>query len=211
MKKAFLWVLCILLIIISVKGPQGFVFPMWILVYLFREKLRAFLDHFPRWIAFIGSGLLFGLLTEVFAIAQNWNAPANKKVLLHPDPLIDLLFGLLYYGLFIITWYLLVRKVRFSGSQIFILSGIFGVISEQNGAIFFGSIANPIMGSLLAFLVMSVYGIFPLLAYLLTQHRFTESSPPKEWQYLLVCLSLFFFWALYGNFIYKPLLLLFPK
>ena len=211
MRKILLWILFIILVLFSLNGPMGFIFPMWIMVYLFKDRLQRFLDRFPLWVAFISGGLAFGLLTEIFAILQNWNVPPGKRILLHPNPFIDLVMGAFYYLLFIITWYLILGRIKFSKSAVFILSGVFGILTEQGGAIASGIIANPFLGTLTAFLVMSVYGIFPMLAVMLSETRFPERPQPKVWQYPLALFFLFVFWAVYGNIFYKALLSIFPK
>lgn len=211
MRKFLLWVLLIAVILFSLDSPMGWVFPMWIAVYLFKDRFKHLLERWPAGVGFIASGLTFGLLTESFAILDNWNVPPDQKILLHPNPFIDLLMGLFYYLLFIVTWYLILRKTNLSKSAIFILSGLFGLAVEQDGAILSGLLANPILGTLMAFLVMSVYGIFPMLAYALTEDRFPERANPRSWHYPLALLSLFVFWAVYGNVFHKALLALFPK
>ena len=211
MRKFLLWVLLITLVLFSLDSPMGWVFPLWIVVYGFRERLKRVLDRWPRAPAFIVSGLAFGLLTETFAILDNWDVPPDQKILLHPNPFVDLLMGFFYYLLFIVTWYLILRKLNFSKGAVFILSGLFGLAVEQGGAILAGLLANPILGILLAFLVMSVYGIFPMLAYTLTEDRFPERTKPRLWHYPLALFSLFVFWAMYGNVIHNGLLALFPK
>jgi hypothetical protein len=134
-----------------------------------------------------------------------------QKILLHPNPFYDLLMGVFYYSLFVITWYLILRKIGFSQSAVFIVSGLFGILTEQCGAIARGMWAQPIFGSLMAFMIMNVYGIFPMLAYMLTKDRFHERPRPKIWQYPLALFFLFVFWAVYGNLFHNVVIGLLPK
>ncbi|MHB1157880.1 MAG: hypothetical protein ACYC26_13715 [Phycisphaerales bacterium] len=210
MRQFFLWVLLTALVLFSLNSPMGWVFPIWIVVHLFRDRLKRFLDRRPLGVGFILSGLAFGLLTEGFAILDNWNVPPDRKILLHPDPAVDLLMGFFYYLLFIVTWYLILRQRDFPKSAIFILSGLFGLATEQGGAVLAGLPSNPILGVWMAFLVMSVYGIFPMPAYALTEHRFPVRAKPRPWHYPPALFFLFAFWAVYGNVIHKSLLALFP-
>ncbi len=184
---------------------------MWILTYLYKEKLKLITDRFPLPLAFILSGIFFGLLTESFAILENINKPMTERILLHPDPLHDLLMALFYYSLFIITWYLILRKIRFSKRSVFIMSGIFGVLSEQGGAIAYGVVADPFLGTLMALLVMSVYGVFPLLAYMITKGRFVGGKKPHIKHYAITAFAFFLFFAIYGNFVHKALLAFFSS
>lgn len=207
MKRILLWILAIVLTLISLKSPQGLIFPMWILVYLYKENFKAVVDRFPLPIAFILSGLFFGLCTESFAILHNIHKPITERILLYQASITgDLLMAFFYYILFIVTWYILLRKIRFSKTAVFIVSGIFGIFSEQGGAVLYGIFANPFIGSLVAFLVMSVYGIFPLLAYTLTKERFIGGKKPHAKHYLIAAGAFFVFWAIYGNFVHKALL-----
>ena len=184
---------------------------MWIMVYLFQETLKKIFNQLPLPLAFLATGTIFGLLTEFFAVLNNLKLPPDKRILLHPNPAIDLLMGLFYYFLFIVTWYLLLRKIKFSKTAVFIFSGLFGIIVEQNGAILFGIFSNPLLGSLMAILVACVYGIFPLLAYTLTEERFIERRKVEPQHYLLAAFAFFLFWAIYGNIFYKGFIVLFPK
>lgn len=43
---------------------------------------------------FLGFGVFFGLLTEVLAIINNRSLPPEKRILLSPDPMLDLIYGL---------------------------------------------------------------------------------------------------------------------
>lgn|GEM_PF-1538582 len=46
----------------------------------------------PLSISFIGSGLFFGLLTEIFAIVNNLHLPPVQRILLSPVPVLDLVW-----------------------------------------------------------------------------------------------------------------------
>ena len=100
--KYLLWFLGILLAVIGISGnPMLLIFPMWIFTYLNREFLRRLVKGVPFSVSFIGFGVFFGLLTEVFAIINNRSLPPEKRILLSPDPMLDLIYGLFYYSLLI--------------------------------------------------------------------------------------------------------------
>ena len=181
-----------LLIVIFRDSPQAYIYPMALFVYVARKPLSDFLWRFPRGVAFLGLGTLLGLITEVFATFSNINLPPEDKVLLHPVPAYDLLFGLFYYFLFMLAWYVLLRKFAFSKTTVFIGSGLFGALVEQGG-------------------FHLVNAIFPTLTYLVTEDRFTDRLKPRWWQYGLIVPALFVFWAVYGNLVHPTLLELFPK
>ncbi len=46
----------------------------------------------PLSVSFIGSGLFFGLLTEIFAIVNNLHLPPEQRILLSPVPVLDLVW-----------------------------------------------------------------------------------------------------------------------
>lgn len=211
MKRTLLCISAIALTIFFLKDPIGLIFPMWIVVYLSQKKIRTITDRLPLSLAFIFSGLFFGIVTEFFAILDNQNKPAAERILLHPDPLKDIFMAFFYYGLFMLTWYLLLRKIRFSKKAVFLVSGVFGILSEQGGAIAQGIIASPVSGGAIAFLVMSVYGIFPLLAYTLTKERFIGGKRPHIKHYIIAGGAFFLFWGIYGNLVHKILLTFLEK
>jgi len=210
-RKFLPWLLTVGLVFLFRGSPMGWIFPMALGTFLLREKLARLLVRWPLWLAFPASGLVFGQLTECFAILQNWNLPPDRKILLHPNPLVDLLLGFFYYLLFALTWYLLLRRVRFSKGAVFLISGLFGLATEQGGAIVTGLLASPVWGSLMALFVMSVYGAFPALALLLSEARFPERRRPAVWHYPLALFCLFVFWVVFGIGIYRPLISVFPK
>ena len=200
-----------LLIVIFRDSPQTYIYPMALFVYAARKPLADFLWRFPRAVAFLGLGTLLGLITEVFATFSNINLPPEDKVLLHPVPAYDLLFGLFYYFLFMLAWYVLLRKFAFSKTTVFIGSGMFGALVEQGGMHLVNVVANPFWGSLMLVIIMSAYAIFPTLTYLVTEDRFEGRRKPQWWQYGLIAAALFVFWAIYGNLVHPTLLEIFPK
>ncbi|MDQ5962911.1 MAG: hypothetical protein QG653_718 [Patescibacteria group bacterium] len=209
LKNTILTLLLVATLIVGVNSPMLFIASLVIVIYLGRPvfiKLTARLSYQKTFLLY---GLLFGLLTEFFAILDNLHLLKEERILLHPEPVIDLVFGIFYYGLFIVAWLLLLRRYDFSKKTIFISSGIFGILSEQGGAIVLGIIASPLLGTLLAFLVMSVYGVFPTLAYYLASAKFPERQKPNYPQYLLIPITFFIFWAVYGNIFHKLLLMVF--
>ena len=206
MKKTFLTFLGIGFLLLSLQNPMLFIFPMWIFVLLFKPTLEEVFAYFSHGRGFIVAGLTLGLLTEIFAILNNLDLPPDERILLHPEPIPDLIYALFYYTILILTWYLLLRKIKFSKTDIFLLTGIFGIFTEEVGAVFLRIFSEPITGLLYALIIVFVYGIFPMLAYMITEEGFsTERSQPRIHHYLLAALALFFQYAIYGNFIYTTL------
>lgn len=192
-------------------GPMGWIFPMAAVVHRVRNPLRSFFQSWPTGLAFWITGWTAGLLIESFAILANRGKPPMERVLMHPDPLTDLVFGAFYYGLFMGVWWILLRRWAFSKPQVFLVSGLFGWITEQGGDIVIGVFAQPLLGVLMGILVMSVYGIFPALALLLTENRWPPRAPPGSRAFAAAGAGFFAFWAFYGLVVHRGLLAVFPK
>lgn len=203
----YLWIILALSVVISfLVSPMFFIFSMWVLVVLFEKQLKLLLDRFPVSVAFIGVGIIFGLVTEVFAIIENLDVPPEQRILLHADPFSDLVLGFFYYLFVIGTWYLLVKRYAYTKKELFLITGVYGIFTEEMGQVFIRMITIPFYGQLYAVYIVFVYGIFPMLAYHLTQDRFTKQHSKQIVARILIA-SVFMFiqWALYGNLVY-PLL-----
>lgn len=204
------WILVILLsalALVDVSSRQGLIFPIGLLAFMYRESLMQLSNRISFPLAYFVTGLFFGILTEVFAILGNLNLPTEQKVLLNQQSTMgDLSMGVVWYGLFLFTWYVLLQKINFSKRTVFIASGLFGILTENSGSILFGIIASPILGTILALMIGLVYAIFSYLAYLLTEHRFPIRNNPSPHHYALIPLFFFLFWAVYGNIIHPFLL-----
>ncbi len=206
MKKIIISLLGFALTLLSFGNPMLFIFPMWVFVVLFKAPLTRLFAKFPRDWGFVIAGVTFGLLTELFAIINSLDIPPDERILLHPEPIPDLIYGLFYYAFFILTWYWLLRRINFSKTEVFVLAGIFGIFTEEVGQVFIRIFTEPVTGFLYAIIVSFVYGIFPMLAYLLTKERFPEERKKSGIKaYLLVALALFVQYAIYGNFVYQNL------
>lgn len=179
---------------------------MAVLVYIFRTRFMALLNRFSLPVAFIGSGLFFGLLTESFAIWSNLHLPYAERVLLSPYPHIDLILGFFWYGLFVLMWYFLLKKYHYKKIEIYALAGAYGILLEQKG-VFLPMLFSPAF--IVPLFIMFVYAVFPILAYMLTEHRF-PARPQKTFliRYLLAFALLgthVLIWNFAGD-IYYPIL-----
>lgn len=208
MKTIFLVILSLFFLGISFDSPTGFIYAVGIVVYLLRNPLRRVFSFIPHPFGFIGLGIFFGLLTEGFAILDNLKRLPENRILIDADPMRDLFFGFFFYGFFILTWYVLLKRWRFSVWQVFALSGIFGILTEQfnpavgGPVILLQAIMNPLLGIPMALLIASVYGTFPSIAYLLTKEKFSNERRKIRYQtYCIVLVSFFVQWAIYGNIV----------
>ena len=195
-----------MLVIVQRADPMLMMIPLWIFTVLFKEPLRKFFGRFGGGWGFYLAGVVYGLMIETMAVLNNLSVPPQDRILLHPDPWIDLIYGLFYYGFVIAAWTLLLRKIEYTPAQVFILTGVYGIFVEETGQVFLRIFTQPLTGFLYALLVMVVYGLFPMLALSVSGSTFTDDRPParmKGWG--LALLALFFQYAVYGNTIY-PLL-----
>lgn len=205
-KKLLLFCLGMVFIVIGLSNPMTFIFALWVFVSLFKAPLVRVFSKIPGDFAFVVAGLLFGILTELFAIISNLSLPPDERILLHPDPLIDLIYGFLYYLFVILTWYFLLRRVCYSKIEIFLLTGIYGVFVEETGQVFLRIFSQPVTGVLYAIIVVFVYGIFPMLALMVAEKGFSGKRKESSLMYnFLAAFALFLQYAVYGNFVYPVL------
>ena len=90
MNRLLLWLLGLFLTLVGIcKNPMLLIFPMWIFTSLNKERLRRLVQGVSLRVSFIGFGLFFGMLTEVFAIVNNRHLPPEQRILLSPNPVLD--------------------------------------------------------------------------------------------------------------------------
>src|SRR5208283_5866426 len=119
MQRVLLWALGIFLTVVGIsRNPMLLIFPMWIFTYLNRDPLRRLVRGMPLSVSFIGFGLLFGLLTETFAIVNNRHLPPEQRILLSPVPILDLVYGIFFYLMLIVTWFALIKALTYSKSEV---------------------------------------------------------------------------------------------
>ncbi len=207
MKRVLLWALGIFLTIAGIsKNPMLLIFPMWIFTYLKREPLRRLVRGMPLSVSFIGFGLLFGMLTEIFAIVNNRHLPPEQRILLSPVPVLYLVYGIVYYLMLIVTWFVLIKALTYSKSEVFVISGIYGILTEEVGQVFLRIFTVPVIGLLYALIVSFVYGIFPMLAYMLSEEKLTTTRRQSLLvRFLIAAVALFAEWAVYGLFVLPAL------
>ncbi len=208
-------VLCGLLLV-SADEPMSLVFAIGIASILFRKPLLAWSATWQSSWWFVVLGIILGLYTEVCAILGNMHKPEAERILMSPHPAMDVVFGFFFYGLFILTWYAVLRRWNFSLWQVFWISGCFGILTEQfnpavgGPTILMSAFLNPVLGIPMALLIACVYGIFPTLAYFLTQHTFGLRKGVSKTGWMLVSSLLFLQWAIFGNILLPILKRVFP-
>lgn len=207
-KQVLFAVLGVLLTVLTFTDmPQSIEFACWMFGLAFTSSFQKFFSRFPAIWAFFMVGFGVGLLTELGAILGSLSIPAGERVLLAQDPVTDLLFGVFYYGLLMLTWVWLVRRYSYGPKEIFFITGLLGLATEEVGQVFLRFITNPISNLPYTLIVMSVYGIFPYLAALFTAGRIRSKYPSAGWlkRFFVAAFALFIFIAVFGNFLLPPL------
>jgi hypothetical protein len=130
----------------------------------------------PAWLGYLVLMVLVGFLTEILAWAGNYLARAEQPALLHPQLLYDLLLSPGIYAAWAVGWIVVTRRWRFSLTEVFIVQGVYGVLLEQQGAVFIKGLEAMPLGVVLWLYVFVVYGSAAGLAYLPFER---ELSPPQ--------------------------------
>ncbi len=157
MKKKHLILVAALvpIIMIPFTGLTWVIFSIYCFLVYFRKSsdIYAAIALNPRLKFFLFS-LLFGMITEVFAVVDNLPKPPDERILLNPDPMIDLYLALGYYSAFALVWTIAYHRFNFTHLSIFLIAGSFGLVFEQTGGILFS--LNPFI----YLYVFLVYGSF---------------------------------------------------
>jgi hypothetical protein len=166
MVATFKWISALLWLLGSPPDPTLLVYSVFIVTLvssLTLNKVRSFT------LRLVFALLLGGYLAEVLAWFSNRLANETNPALLHPELLPDLLLATGFYGGWAVAWRLTLQFFRFSLLESFIISGLFGVLLEQDSAVLRGIVqalpVNPLQALILAFYVFLVYGSVLGIAY----------------------------------------------
>ncbi len=133
--------------------------------------------------------LASGVLTETLAWLSNYLSRAPEPALLHPQLAYDLLLSPVVYGGWALAWPLLMRRWRFSLAEVFVIQGLYGILLEQEGAIFRQGLAAMPWGLVLWVYVFLVYGSAIGLAYLPFEHQYASEDRRRGWARLPIALG----------------------
>ncbi len=136
------------------------------LVFLLRKRLSQLLDGaHPLAMYFVVIGYLVSVVAET---AYIFSKP------LHRNLLIDLLLTAPWYIMWMMLWYRILKRFRFSVMEAFILGGFHGFVVEAvvSGYLF----ASPILALLGLPLFSVVYGFFFIVPYLLLKNNFKDQK-----------------------------------
>ena len=177
-KHIILVVALIPMVMIPFTGLTWVIFSIYCFIVYFRKFSEKYNDIplNPR-VKFFLFLLLFGMITEVFAIVDNLPKPPGERILFNPNPMIDLYLALGYYSAFALMWSLTYYRFNFTHFSIFLIAGSFGLVFEQTGGILFS--LNPFI----YLYVFLVYGSFQASTAALAN---TERREIVGWKAILI-------------------------
>lgn len=120
--------------------------------------------------------VIVGLIAESLAWGVNFLARRENPPLFHPQLVYDLMIALAMYVAWAIVWFFWSKRYTFSLKQVFIIQGIYGVVLEQQGAIFIQGLLQMPVGIFFWIYVFVVYGSITGLAYILSGNAFKQPS-----------------------------------
>jgi hypothetical protein len=116
------------------------------------------------------------------------NDPDPK--LLHPQLLPDLILAIGFYLSWWLTWWLALRTFHFTALEVFVTGGMYGVLIEQQGAVFLAGLKSFPAGLAIWLLVFVAYGSTMALAAYLVRGSF-QSNRDHWLKYPLAWVGLF--------------------
>lgn len=179
----------VLVLLACFNSPVLLPYPLFVLAYFRNWRLPGKGKPFVRLVL---STYLATLILESSAWLDNYIRNSPEPALFHPQLIPDLIMGIGFYAAWWLTWWLVLRKYRFTVSQVFITTGLYGILMEQQGKIFLAGLQAMPAGLLLWAFVFVAYGATMALAFWLVRDDFTAAR--DRWlKYPLAWLGLFFF------------------
>jgi hypothetical protein len=172
--RVWLGLLAVFLVIFGLYSTLYLVLALWVVVFLLRARLAALAAFLPGEYGFFAAALVFGLLTESFAVLTNMSRSPSERILLSPDPLRDPALSAICCSAVAVTWLLLLRRFAYRGRDIFLISGVYGVLVEETGQAAVRVMTFSLLGPLYAGFVLVVYGVPPMLALMVAGGRFSD-------------------------------------
>lgn len=164
------------LIGIQSGGLSLVIFSIFVLLWLFRVRLRALVRKIPLqlFVKFVSLGIVFGLLAECLVFLDSGIGIYGKSGLFSDSLLFNLVLSMGIYGSLIIIWYFLSRRYKFSLIEVFLLAGIWGVVIEQDFAVLLSL-------DVLAYIyIFAVYGSIVSIPFLLVGDAFDKMRGKED-------------------------------
>lgn len=170
--KIILLLLTIFLALLFYFEKQWFylVIPLFSLVWMIIPESKEDIETTKKItiVRYIFVALILNMSTEGLAILQNISLPSEDRILFHPDPLYDLLLSILYYLPIAITVSRPLSKNHYTIRGVFIVSGIYGVMTENFFLVLLS--LNPFIWAV----VFVLYGSFFTIPYVILRPYFEE-------------------------------------
>lgn len=158
--KTFISAIVLAILALLIKQPMLVLFPIFLLVYSFKTFLQKASNklNISLLLKLVLILMLAGVVTEGLAITNNAINPgsleANPNALFDRNPIKNILIGWGHYISFALIWFFVSKRYKYSIRDVFLLSGIIGIILESKFAVLLS--LNPIL-YIYAFLVHSSY------------------------------------------------------
>lgn len=170
----------LLFLLPSPADPILLIYSLFVCVYFNRAPLQRLVGTLPGTPAlkFFVLALSFSLLSESFVWYSNTHSGDMQDT--QADLLDHLASFFLFYLVIIVAWMVTLRRYDFTIQQVFFTQGSWGIVFEQQGAIFITGLLSLPLGLLLWIYVLPVYGSTTALAYTLTVPQFERLSRPDR-------------------------------
>lgn len=179
----------ILILLASINSPVLLPYPLFVLAVMRGWRLPKIN---PPAVHLLVSTLICTFFLETSAWLDNFVKNSPEPALFHPQLIPDLIISFGVYIAWWLMWWLMLRRYHFTAKEIFITTGLYGVLMEQNGKIFLAGLSMFPLGIVLWLLVFIAYGSTMALAFFLVRDSFTATR--QAWtKYLLAWGGLFIF------------------
>ena len=177
----------VLVLLACPKSPVLLPYPLLVLAVLRGWRL----PHIGgAGLSLLLSTLLATLVLETGAWADNFLRDAPEPALFHPQLVPDLMIAVGVYAAWWLSWWWMLRRYCFTTAQVFMTTGLYGVLIEQQGKIFVAGLLAMPTGLLLWAFVALAYGSTMALATFLVRDRF-DAQRDSRWKLPLTWLLLF--------------------
>ncbi|MDD5370683.1 MAG: hypothetical protein PHQ40_16495 [Anaerolineaceae bacterium] len=154
----------------SINSPVLLPYPLFVLTYLCGWRLPQIGTPAVRLLL---ATMLSTTILETGAWLDNYLKNAPAPILLHPQLIPDLMISIGIYAAWWLTWWLILRRYHFTVLQVFLTTGLYGVLLEQQGKVFLAGLAQFPLGVGLWLFVAVAYGSTMALAFFLVRDSFT--------------------------------------
>ncbi len=185
---------CILAWLFALKMPQALFIPLAILLWVFRAGVMSLVQRFPAGLGFIGSAWLLGMVIEIFAVWQNLSVPAGQRLLFEQEPGKDLAVAAVFYLLFAVIWFFLLKRFAFTPGQALFVQAVWSAV-EQRGAVLKQAFQAGPFGLVMLAFVAGVYGTWVFFPTLFTWEKFSRKFPGRikpRWYHILLAVGVLY-------------------